>query len=56
MDAQGVGEERVAFEDPAEEFELEVELALLAEPSRGGFGRLALGGGFARSIVGCGHR
>jgi len=34
VDAECVGEKRVAFENPAEEFEFEVELALLAKPSR----------------------
>ena len=56
MDPQRVGEERVALQDPAEEFELEIELALFAEPSSRGLGSRALGGRVAWSILGCGHR
>ena len=45
VDPEGVGVERVAFEDPAEEVELELELALLAEPPRRGLRDRALGRG-----------
>lgn len=42
VDTESVGEKRVAFENPAEEFEFEVELTLLAKPTRGGFGDRAI--------------
>ena len=55
MDPEHVGIERVAREDRSEEIKLEVELMLIAKPSRRRFRRGAIGEGVVGALRQC-HR
>ena len=55
VNPQRAGMERIALEDFTDELQLEIELALFSKPPGGGFRRLTLKGGIARTFMGCGH-
>ena len=55
VNAERVGVERISLKNLAEKLQLEIELALLSKSPGGGFRRLSLEGGIARTFMGCGH-